>query len=63
MDSARPAKVSTVNVRQSGSLHGQALNALALITRPCSMPVASQGSILGLDVSVTLPARADDVIE
>jgi len=27
------------------------------------MPVASQGSILGLDVSVTLPARADDVIE
>ena len=63
MDSARPAKVSTVNVRQSGSLHGQALNALALITRPCSMPVASQGSILGLDVSVTLAARADAVIE
>jgi len=27
------------------------------------MPVASQGSILGLDVSVTLAARADAVIE
>jgi len=27
------------------------------------MPVASQGPILGLDVSVTLLARADEVIE
>ena len=60
---ARPAKVSTVNVRQSGSLHGHALNALALDHTPAFYADRSQGSMLGLDVSVTLLARAAEVIE
>jgi len=50
-------------VRQSGSLHGHALNALALDHTPAFYADRSQGSMLGLDVSVTLAARADEVIE